>query len=347
MSDVGALLGNAIPVLAAPMAGGSTTPEMVIGAGRVGSVGFLPAGYKDVEALKADIEMIESSGVAFGVNLFVPNLVAIDEGAYGRYAHRLQGEASEFGIDLSQIRRRQDDDQWGPKLDQLLSSPVPAVSFTFGLPSRSIVQSLRRQGTVIIQTVTSLVETAAAVEAGVDCLMVQAPAAGGHSATFFPHEAGSTVSLDDLLRRIKAETNLPVIGAGGIGTAEDVRAAQHAGAGAVAVGTALLRSPESGTSEVHKTALADPESGGTLMTRAFTGRPARALRNRFTDRYSEVAPFGYPAIHHLTSPLRKAAVQAGDAGTVNLWAGVGYRHATEDPAGQTLRRLSGLGETGT
>jgi NAD(P)H-dependent flavin oxidoreductase YrpB (nitropropane dioxygenase family) len=119
-----------------------------------------------------------------------------------------------------------------------------------------------------------------------------------------------------------------------------VREVLTAGAEAVAVGTVLLRTPESGASAVYKAALSDPRRDGTIVTRSFSGRPARALRNRFTDRFHDLAPAGYPALHHLTSPLRKASVAAGDPEHVNLWAGAGWRDATDEPAAQILRRLA-------
>jgi nitronate monooxygenase len=131
-----------------------------------------------------------------------------------------------------------------------------------------------------------------------------------------------------------------VIAAGGLATAAEVSAAIQAGADAVAVGTVLLRADEAGTSAVHRAALADPARAGTVLARAFTGRPARGLRNEFTDRYSAVAPSGYPALHHLTSPLRRAAAAAGDPERVHLWAGTGYRHATAEPAAAILDRLA-------
>jgi nitronate monooxygenase len=91
---------------------------------------------------------------------------------------------------------------------------------------------------------------------------------------------------------------------------------------------------------VHKDALADPQSTETVITRVFTGRPARALRNRFTDRYAGVGPAGYPAVHHLTRALRQAAAAAGDPHRVHLWAGTGYRNATAGPAGAVIERLA-------
>jgi NAD(P)H-dependent flavin oxidoreductase YrpB (nitropropane dioxygenase family) len=108
----------------------------------------------------------------------------------------------------------------------------------------------------------------------------------------------------------------------------------------VAVGTAVLRSPESGASAVHKDALADPRHDRTALTRAFTGRVARALVNRFVAEHDAAAPVGYPALHHLTRPLRAAATAAGDPSAVNLWAGTGWRHASADPAAVTLARLA-------
>jgi nitronate monooxygenase len=111
------------------------------------------------------------------------------------------------------------------------------------------------------------------------------------------------------------------------------------------VGTVLLRSPESGASETYKNALADPARTETILTTAFSGRPARALRNEFVSRFHSLAPAGYPALHHLTSPLRKAAAAAGDAEGINIWAGTGYRDATTEPAATILKRLAGNNNT--
>jgi NAD(P)H-dependent flavin oxidoreductase YrpB (nitropropane dioxygenase family) len=107
------------------------------------------------------------------------------------------------------------------------------------------------------------------------------------------------------------------------------------------VGTVLLRSEESGASTLHKEALASAPPDRTVLTRAFTGRPARGLWNHFIHLHSEEAPPGYPALHHLTSPIRRAATAAGNPDLVNLWAGIGYQHATDEPAAQILTRLAG------
>jgi nitronate monooxygenase len=331
-------LGVRLPVLAAPMAGGPGTPELVIAAGAAGSLGFLAAGYKTADALAGQVAAVRAAGVPFGVNVFAPNAVPVDLAAYRRYRQAIQGEADAYGIELPDVPL-EDDDQWAAKVDLLVSDPVPIVSFTFGLPAPEVVAALRRAGTVVVQSVTSADEARLAAELGVDALAVQSSAAGGHSGTLTPQHIPPVTPIEQLVAQVRAAVSLPLIAAGGLAVSADMGAALRAGALAAMVGTVLLRTDESGASAPHRAALADPSRPGTLVTRAFTGRPARALRNDFTDRYDVLAPPGYPAIHHLTSPLRRAATAAGDPERVNLWAGTGYRLARPGPAGAVIAQL--------
>lgn len=170
---------------------------------------------------------------------------------------------------------------------------------------------------------------------------MQGPSAGGHSATFDPDRAIVHVDTEVLVRRIRAAVDLPVIAGGGVDGPAAVRRILDAGAIAVSVGTMLLRTDEAGTSAVHRRALADPAFTETALTRVFTGRPARALRNRFVDEYASAAVTAYPAVHHLTRALRLAAAAAGDADLVHLWAGTGWRHAPDAPAAAVLAWLAG------
>ncbi|MEV7991324.1 nitronate monooxygenase [Streptomyces sp. NPDC086077] len=335
-------LGVELPVLAAPMAGGGTTPELVVAAARAGSMGFLAAGYKPAQLLAEQMRTVRAEGVPFGVNVFAPNPVPVSADAYSRYARTVQAEADRYGLGLSDSAPREDDDEWAAKIDVLVGSPVPWVSFTFGIPDPAVVAALRRAGTTVLQSVTTAEEARQAAQAGVDGLVVQGPAAGGHSATLTPDRPLASVSLPDLVAHIRSTVTLPLVAAGGIGTPADVAAALHAGAEATMVGTLLLRTDESGASAPHQRALADPAFDTTVLTRAFTGRPARGLRNAFIDRYESLAPAGYPAVHHLTAPLRKAATAAGDQALMHLWAGTAYRQAVQEPTAQTLRRLTVL-----
>jgi nitronate monooxygenase len=332
-------LGLDIPVIAAPMAGGASTPALVIAAARAGGLGFLAAGYKTPEALAGQIAEVRASGVPFAVNVFAPNPVPADPAAYRRYARAIRPEAERYGLDLAGDEPAEDDDHWADKVALLIADPVPLVSFTFGFPDSWVVTALRRAGSVVALTVTSAQEARGAMEAGADLLVVQASAAGAHSGTLTPQHLPPPVPLATLLAQVRAETTAPLLAAGGLGDPGDLATAFRAGAAAAVVGTVLLRADESGASPAHQAALAGP-ARRTIVTRAFTGRPARGLRNVFTDRYDAVAPAGYPAIHNLTSPLRRAAAAAGDVERLHLWAGTAYRHATAEPAGRIIRRLA-------
>ncbi|HZD99422.1 MAG TPA: nitronate monooxygenase [Micromonosporaceae bacterium] len=333
-------IGVALPVLAAPMAGDPSTPALVGAAARAGSLGFLAAGYKTAEALAANIAAVRLQTSVFGVNLFAPNPLPVDIADFQRYGHAIQAEADRYGIELPVAKPVEDDDQWRAKVDLLVADPVPVVSLTFGIPEPAVVTALRAAGSLVVQTVTSVDEAAAAAASGADVLAVQAAAAGGHSGTLTPRVRPRSIALPELVAAVRNAVSLPIIAAGGLAAAGDVAAAVRAGASAVMVGTALLRTDEAGTTPAHRAALADPAGRGTVVTRAFTGRFARGLRNEFIDRYDGLAPPGYPAIHHLTSPLRKAAAAVGDSERMHLWAGTGYRHATDGPAGSVLTRLA-------
>ncbi len=333
-------LGVELPVLAAPLAGGPGSPELVIAAGRSGSLGFLGAGYKQPEAMAAEVAAVRAAGVPFGVNLFAPNPLPVDGEAFGRYAEELRPEAEAVGAPVD-AAPREDDDWWHEKVAALLADTPPLVSFTFGIPPREDLRALRAAGALLVQGVTSVAEADAAVDAGVDALAVQSAAAGGHWGTLTPREPPAPLPLDELTAAIAARTELPLIAAGGIAAAQDVVSALGAGADAVMAGTALMLAEEAGTAPAHRAALADPGRAGTVQTRAFTGRPARGLRNGFIERHESGAPLGYPAIHHLTAPLRRAAAARGDAERLHLWAGTGFRAARAQPAAEILLGLAG------
>ncbi len=337
-------LGAVIPLLAAPMAGGPSTPALVLAAAKAGGLGMLAGGYKTPDQLAQQIAEVRvgiwgHGAKPFGVNLFVPNPVPIGRDAFVKYANSLGELAAAYQLSLGRLV--EDDDDWAAKVELLVKDPVPVISFTFGLPSVEVVRRLHRAGSLLIQTVTSPHEAEQAAALGVDGLVVQSHQAGGHSGTFTPAAAVEAIPLVELLDRVRSRVKLPIWAAGGISTPGGVRDALAHGAEAAVVGSVLLRSPESGASKTYKTALADACRTESIVTTAFSGRPARTLRNAFVDRFHDSAPLGYPAIHHLTSPIRKAAAAANDPENISLWAGAGYRDASEEPAATTLRRLAG------
>ncbi len=327
-----------VPVLAAPMAGGASTPRLVAAVGLAGGLGFLAAGYRSATEAAEEIRRTEDlTDRPFGVNLFVPSAPG-DTGAVAAYRQLLVPEAERYGVRLpSDIPPDRDD--WDAKIEALLAHPVAAVSYTFGLPSPEEARAVRAAGTLQIGTVTSIAEAASAAAAGMDALCVQGPGAGGHRATHRVADPPGRTPLPDLLAGIRAGTDLPLIAAGGLADGPGIAAALRAGAVAVQLGTAYLRSDESGAPAAHRAALVDERFAGTVVTRAFTGRPARALRNAFVDHYERHAPAAYPAVHHLTRPLRAAAAGCGDTGTMHLWAGTGHRLARTGPAAEITRDL--------
>lgn len=335
----GRLLESRVPLAAAPMAGGPTSLALVRAVVGAGAFPFLAAGYKTPEAMALEVEQIRDLGAAFGINLFVPTSARVDPAAFRAYADELQPEADAYGLHLDP-EPFDDDDHWPTKLAYLLAHPVPVVSLTFALPSPAEIAALQRRGTCVLASITTPEEARAAAEAGVDGLIAQGFGAGGHSATHDPSRFPAPIATAALVTAVRHAVDLPVIATGGVDGPDAVRSLLECGAESVAVGTLLLRTDEAGTSKAHREALSRQPRGKTVMTRAFTGRPARALRNAFIDRHSANAPVAYPAVHHLTRELRQAAGRAGDAERLHLWAGTGYPSAPEGPAADVVRWLA-------
>lgn len=343
-------------IVAAPMAGGTSTPAFVKAAQDTGGLGFLAAGYKSVEAMQAEIRSTRALGCRFGINVFVPDPAQLPPSAKLRaqledYRGSLRADAERYGVDVPPLRL-DDDDQWQGKVEALLADPVELVSFTFGLPGADVVGALQRAGSVVLATVTTVAEALEAAGQGVDALVVQHGSAGGHSAAFQPNAAGQENAHADggdnsrpgttaeLVATVRSAVGVPLVAAGGVMDRAGVEEVLSAGAQAAQLGTAFLRTAESGARQLHKDALANPRFTRTTPTRAFTGRRARALANEFVRDHPN-APEAYPAVHHLTAPLRAAAAAAGDAERANLWAGTGWQRAREGSVAEVMAALLG------
>jgi nitronate monooxygenase len=320
-------------IVVAPMAGGPTTTDLVIAAARAGALGFLAAGYKTPGAMAAEVGAVRAATAEpFGVNVFVPGQPYRDTAALARYLDSLGPDLGDAGWD---------DDGFDGKVAALLADPPAVTSFTFGCPAPGVIRALQQAGSAVVVTVTSPAEAALAAEAGADALCVQGYEAGAHRGTFGNDDApGRDRGLLSLIGEVAVVTGLPQIAAGGIMGPRQVRAVLAAGAVAAQCGTAFLRSPESGAHPLHKAALADPRYTATTVTRAFSGRPARGLVNKFIVDHAD-APPAYPEINNATRPLRAAAAARGDTEAMSLWAGQGYRLAAEQPAAEIIDRLRG------
>src|SRR4051794_25812869 len=324
------------PLIVAPMAGGPTTSSLVIAAAEAGALGFLAAGYKTPAAVEDELRAV--GGVPHGLNIFVPRPAPADIEPLERYRRLLQAEADRYEVDLPPLRL-DDDDHFPAKIQIAVAYGIPLVSFAFGVPAPHLVRALQAAGSAVLITVTSPDEARQALAAGPDALIAQGGTAGAHSSTFDPLGYRGTSTAAEVLAAVRAVAEVPVIAAGGVASAADVRDLLDAGAAAVQCGTSFLLADEAGTRAPHRAALLSGDYRETVVTRAFTGQPARGLRNRFIDEYSAAAPVGYPAIHHLTAPIRAAAAARGDQSALHLWAGTGFASARPGPVAALVEDL--------
>ena len=326
------LMRRPVPIVGAPLAGGPSTPALAAAVSGAGGLGFLGAGYKTAGGDGADIAATrELTREPFGVNVFAVTPSEAPDAALKAFAAGLAGLGAEPGTphsDDDRLRRRRSSGS--------SPTPSPVVSFTFGCPAAELLARLREAGSEVWVTVTDPAEAVAAAEAGADALVVQGIEAGGHRGAFADERPGD-YGLLALLQLVGDAVPLPLVATGGIATGRAVAAVLAAGATAAAIGTALMGTPEAGTNEAHRRALARP--GRTAVTRAFTGRSARGIVNRFMREHGEAAPAAYPGVHHITAPIRAQARADGDPELLNLWAGQAHELLRELPAAELVRAL--------
>ena len=322
------------PIVGAPLSGGPSTPELAAAVSEAGGFGFIAAGYKTADDVRDEVEDVRGRTLRpFGVNLFVPTRAAADDAALAAYRESLAGEVERYGVEPG--RPHWNDDEWERKLALVERERPSVVSFTFGCPDASVVARLRDVGIGVWCTVTRPTEAKLAAAAGADAIVVQGAEAGGHQASFDDTDA-APIGLLALLQLVRRVTELPLVATGGIANGRGVAGAIAAGAFAAQIGTGLMLTPEAGTSSAHREALAG--DAPTALTRAFTGRRARGIVNRFMLEHDAAAPRGYPYVHHVTSPIRAAARAVGDGGGINLWAGQAYELAEALPAAILVAR---------
>jgi nitronate monooxygenase len=329
------------PIVQAPMAGGPSTPALAAAVSGAGGLGFLAAGYKTIEAVRGDLDELRRllpAGVPFGINLFAPPGHGAGAADVAAYAATLRAEAARRGAALGEPRW--DDDRYAEKLDLVCAERVPVVSLTFGCPSPDDVRRLHDAGAEVWVTVTTIDEARAAQAAGADGLIAQGVEAGGHRGAFDDARPGDLglLALLQLVRGAIGDTT-PLIATGAIATGRGVAAVLAAGAAAAQLGTAFMLCPEAATVPAHRSAIEDAHAR-TALTRAFTGRTARGIGNRFQREHSQTAPSAYPEVHHLTAPMRAAARRHDDADGFNLWAGQTHPLAYAMPAPELVVQLA-------
>lgn len=330
-------LGAALPIWQAPMAG-TSTPELaaaVCEAGGFGQLGVAAMWPAQAAAAMAEVRARTTRG--FGVNVFCHRPEARDPVREAAWLDRLRPHFARFGAEppaeLRAIYRSFIEDD--AMLAEIVAARPALVSFHFGLARAHQIAALRETGAVLAATATSLAEAQAIRAAGLDAIIAQGWQAGGHRGMFDPDAADERLPTLDLVRAL-APLGLPVVAAGAIMTAADVRAARAAGAIAVQCGTAFLCAPEAATPPAHRAAL---DSGRTVMTKAISGRPARCVENLFTAVPDDGTP-GYPMTYDAGKALHAAASAAGEHGYGAQWAGTGCVAAVARPAAATVQALA-------
>lgn len=331
----------AVPIVGAPMSGGPGSPALAAAVSNAGGLGFVPAGYVSADQFAQDVAAARAATTGpLGVNLLVPQPSVADWVALDFYAEALESIAEHYQVYVGRPEFGHDDD-WAGKLEVVADLRPELVSFTYGVPSPDVIRRLGALGLLVMVTVTSLYEAGVAVAAGADSLVVQGPNAGGNRATFAPDMDPGSETLHQLIDRIhRAHRDIPIIAAGGLGTAEDVAGVLRRGAVAAQVGTALLLSDEAGTNTGQRVAMKNQLFSKTIVTRAFSGRYARSLENEFIRLFDNVAPLGYPEVNQMTLPIREAAAEREDPQGMSLWAGTSFRKAQPGPVADIVASLT-------
>lgn len=335
------LLDVRYPVIQAGMAGGLTPPDLVAAVSEAGGLGTLGAGYMAPEDIRAAIHAIrEQTSRPFAVNLFIPEDVDVDEGKIARMNERLKPYREALHIDHpAEVKRS------GPPFDEqfavLIEEQVPVFSSTFGVPSKAVVEILKERGALVVGTATHVGEAIELEESGVDAIVGQGSEAGGHRGTFDGAFDSSLIGTMALIPQLVDHVRVPVIASGGIMDGRGAAAALALGAQGVQMGTAFLTCEESGTPAAHRDAILDSADVSTVVTRAFSGKPARGIHNRFIyemEPYEEELP-DYPIHNSLTKGIRAAAKEQNRADYMSLWAGQASPMARRQSAGELVRAV--------
>ena len=330
-------LGTRYPIIQAPMAG-VTTPAFVASSIEAGILGSIGAGYLSANETREFIHNVKSLTTGpFSVNLFISDDTPFDQNQTRQAYQALRPIGEQIGMPFWKVPLSVPD--FAGQVDVLLEEKPAACSFTFGIPSREIVQRMHEVGILLIGTATTLDEAKAVEQAGLDMVVLQGLEAGGHRGSFTP--TGPLVTLDELLRQAHESIQIPLIATGGIATHERMTELVGNGAQAIQIGTLLLAVEESGASSAHKEAVLKATEDCTVLTDVFSGRPARSIRNQFIQQMAHQPIASYPYQNDLTKGLRKEAARQHNADFLSLWAGSAVGHVQPSTIEEIVAMLIG------
>jgi nitronate monooxygenase len=334
------MLGIRYPIIQAPMAG-SDNPELVAAASNAGVLGSLGAQYRTPEEIKKAIaEIRKLTDKPFAVNLFAlqehrpPGDDLIEKALTHLQKYYLQ-----FGVQVPSFESVKTEIDPELQLKTILEARVPVLSFTLGVFDKKWIDAFKKQSTILIGTATNVKEARFLEQAGIDVVTAQSVEAGGHRGTFIgPHE-NSLIGGLALIPQVVDAVKLPVIAAGGIMDGRGIAAAFALGAQGVQLGTAFLTVDECPVHAAYKKAIREHDADDTVITKVFSGGPARGIENKFITENKETTLLTFPYQNALTRPIRKVANETGQIEYTNLWSGQAGRLARATTAKELVEHL--------
>ena len=322
-------LGIEYPVIQGPFGGGLSTVKLlaaVSNAGGMGSFGAHILSPSGISELINDIR--KETDRPYAINLWVSDH---DEGglntqreAFNDYVGYFKPYYDALNIKLPEFPDKYTEN-YEEQVEAVIEAAPPVFSFVYGIPSHDVLERCRRKKITTIGAVTTLEEALAMEEAGVDIILATGLEAGGHRVSFMDKPENSLYGGLALVPQIVDRVKIPVICAGGIVDSRGVKAALALGAQGVQIGTAFLACEESGTSTMHRDVLFSDASYKTVLSRAFTGRLARFIPNKFIDaiEQSKELPLPFPIQSFFTSTIKKSAHEQGNRNFASFYAGQG------------------------
>ncbi len=317
------LLAINLPIIQAPMAGGATTPELIAAVSNAGGLGSLGAGFMPADAIKQTIHDIRAlTDKPFAVNLFIVDDHHASDVQLEAMRKQLEKNCAELAVTVPNTKPPYAP-SFAEQIQVIIDEQVPIFSFTFGIPKQQWLDKLKENHIKMLGTATTLTEAKKLEHAGVDVIVAQGSEAGGHRGTFLQSAENSLQGNFSLIPQIADQIDCPLVAAGGIMDARGITAALALGASGVQMGTAFLSCPESGIHPSYKKILLDQTQDNTTLTKVFSGKMARGIRNTFIDRMEKMEDphLAYPIQNKLTKAIRQEAAAQNNAEFMSLWAG--------------------------
>lgn len=344
-NEITRLLSIENPIIQAPMAGGITTSTLVATVSNNGALGMIGAGYMSSIQLQKQIrEVKELTSNSFGVNLFVPgkfmhleNEVKIANSLLKRYREELNIQEEDFTLPNMENAFL----SYMEQIQVVIEEKVPICSFTFGVPTADVMEKFKQHNITTIGTATTVTEAISIEQLGMDAVVVQGSEAGGHRGNFISSHEESLIGLMSLIPQVADAIKIPVIAAGGIMDGRGLMAALCLGAKAVQMGTAFLTCEESGAHSLHKEAIIHAKDEYTTLTRTFSGKWARGIKNNFIiemEEYENVIP-SFPIQNALTQSIRKASAIQNNKEYMSLWSGQSATLAKNETVEELVQRV--------